>query len=56
MEESFGSSPVGYRHPDGTLLVVVGSNDQVGWEWKGVYEWDDADPLPEFKAKDVLLV
>ncbi|KAI9771959.1 MAG: hypothetical protein M1839_002592 [Geoglossum umbratile] len=55
MEQSSGYSPARYRHSDGTLLVVVGSNDQVGWEWTGVYEWDDADPLPEFKARDVFL-
>ena len=28
-----------------------------GWEWKGVYAWEDAEPLPEWKrAKDLLIV
>lgn len=28
------------------LLAICGSNDGRCWEWKGVYEWDSSDPLP----------
>ncbi|KAA6415091.1 MAG: hypothetical protein FRX48_01843 [Lasallia pustulata] len=43
----------------GTLLAVCASNDhgKNGWRWKGVYEWDMAEPLPRFsQAKEILLV
>lgn len=30
---------------------------QIYWQWRGVYEWDMAEPLPNFvKVQDVLLV
>ncbi|CAG8956645.1 hypothetical protein HYFRA_00011956 [Hymenoscyphus fraxineus] len=39
------------------LLAVVGSNDRGGsWHWRGVCEWDERDPLPEFHEETVLLV
>ena len=50
-----------------TLVVVCGTNrrfgcpldknDDIYWRWRGVYEWDMAEPLPKFEwIKDVLLV
>ena len=43
------------------LLAICGTNDlpdvDTAWEWKGVYEWDIREPLPEFTyKKDILLV
>jgi len=46
------------------LLAICGSNDGRCWEWKGVYEWDSSDPLPnifpdlkrDFLLEKVLLV
>ena len=33
------------------------NNDQVGWEWRGVYVWDNAEPLPKWrKVKNFLVV
>lgn len=32
-------------------------NDEICWRWRGVYEWDMAEPLPKFvRINDVLLV
>lgn len=50
-----------------TLVVVCATNkrfsciwetdERIHWQWKGVYEWDMAEPLPKFIfTKDVLLV
>ncbi len=50
-----------------TLLVVCATNkrfnwpwdtdDRIHWQWRGVYEWDMAEPLPKFVfTKDILLV
>ena len=30
------------------LVIVCGSNDKETWEWRGIYEWDLAEPLPTF--------
>ena len=38
------------------LFAVVASDDGLAWEWKGVYEWDTRDPLPEFSLREILLV
>ena len=49
-----------------TLVVVCATNrifeyrfdedSSSGWQWRGVYEWDMAEPIPKFVwAKDVLL-
>ena len=49
------------------LVVVCATNrrfrwpfekdDEIRWRWRGVYEWDMAEPLPTFvKTDDVLLV
>lgn len=33
------------------------NREAVGWEWRGVYMWDDAEPLPHWrKAKKILIV
>lgn len=33
------------------------NREAVGWEWRGVYMWDDAEPLPRWrKAKKFLVV
>lgn len=50
-----------------TLIIVCATNrrfrcpwetdDRIHWHWRGVYEWDMAEPLPKFiLTKDVLLV
>lgn len=50
-----------------TLVVVCATNkrfnwpwetdDRIHWQWRGVYEWDMAEPLPKFvNTQDVLLV
>ena len=50
-----------------TLVVVCATNkrfmwygekdDRIHWQWRGVYEWDMAEPLPKFVlTEDVLLV
>lgn len=32
-------------------------SDTVGWEWKGVYAWDDEEPLPGWrKVKKFLII
>lgn len=31
------------------LLAVCGSHNGQCWEWKGVYEWDVGDPLPDIE-------
>jgi hypothetical protein len=41
---------------DGILLAVVASNDQVSWEWKGLYEWPKDIPLLDFELKMITLV
>lgn len=43
------ATPVEYRGDiKGALVIVCGSNDKEAWEWRGVYEWDLAEPLPTF--------
>ena len=33
------------------------NRDAVGWEWRGVYAWDDSEPLPQMqRATSVLIV
>lgn len=33
------------------------TDDRIFWKWRGVYEWDMAEPLPTFvKVQDILLV
>lgn len=50
-----------------TFVVVCATNrifkypfdkdPSFGWQWRGVYEWDMAEPLPKFVwTKDVLLI
>ncbi|KAI9878617.1 MAG: hypothetical protein M1830_000384 [Pleopsidium flavum] len=49
--------PAPYRgNAQWPLLAICGSNDERGWEWRGVYEWGVSDPLPEFKWEELLLV
>lgn len=60
--------PVAYRGDTSKLLVAVCAtnkrfmcpgekDDRIHWQWKGVYEWDMAEPLPEFALeRNVLLV
>ena len=62
------NNPAQYRGDmSKTLVVVCATNKRVGciwemderihWHWRGVYEWDMAEPLPKFVfTKDVLLV
>lgn len=51
----------GYRsHAGKTLVAVIGRNRKWVlpgrkeirdiWTWRGIYEWDTAEPLPEFTA------
>lgn len=52
-------TPAEYRGDfDGILVAVCGSNDNGNsWEWKGVYEWDTAEPLPKFtRSRERLLI
>lgn len=52
-------TPADYRGDfDGILVAVCGSNDYGNtWEWKGVYEWDTAEPLPTFtRSRERLLI
>src|SRR5436305_91105 len=37
------------------LFAVVASDDGLAWEWKGIYEWNARDPLPEFSRKKYCL-
>lgn len=43
-------------------LVVVRTrkgkarDDRIHWEWKGIYEWDLMEPLPEFKVIGEVLI
>ncbi len=50
-----------------TLVVVCATNgryrfplqkdDEIYWRWRGIYEWDMAEPLPNFvRILDILLV
>ena len=32
------------------------NKDAVGWEWRGVYTWDDTEPLPRFREANKLLI
>ena len=32
------------------------NKEAVGWEWRGVYMWDDAEPLPRFRQAQKLLI
>ena len=32
------------------------NKEAVGWEWKGIYMWDDAEPLPELRKVQNLLI
>ena len=62
------SNPVRYRGDTSLMLVVVcatnkrigcpwETDDRIHWRWRGVYEWDMAEPLPKFVfTSDVLLV
>lgn len=48
-----------------TLVIVCATNhlslwpwekdDVVRWIWRGVYEWDRAEPLPEFSGWEILM-
>ena len=31
-------------------------NEVTGWEWKGIYLWDDVEPLPKWQMVDNLLI
>lgn len=52
--------PSRYRGAQGHLMVVVCKQQLetggFGWEWRGIYEWNAAVPLPDFKIEDLLLV
>ena len=61
------SNPVQYRGDTAkTLVVVCASNKRIGciwekddrihWRWRGVYEWDMAEPLPKFVLTDEVLL
>ena len=58
MPENLAGTTVQYRgDANGTLLAMVGSNDRgQTWHWRGIWEWDEDDPLPEFREAAVLLV
>lgn len=47
-------TPAEYRGAiTGVLVAVCGSNDHgESWEWRGVYEWDLAEPLPKFTRSE----
>lgn len=49
IENDFWVTAVEYRGDiKGALVIVCGSNDNKAWEWRGIYEWDLAEPLPTF--------
>ena len=56
--KSEGVKAVPYRgEADGTLLAVCSVLDSgQAYKWKGVFEWDADEPLPEFTRQSVLLV
>ncbi|KIW70014.1 hypothetical protein PV04_02325 [Phialophora macrospora] len=45
-----------YQGSNNHVLVVCGSHNALGWEWRGVYEWERTCPLPPFVVEDILLV
>lgn len=46
-----------YNGTDRTRPRWADNNEVVGWEWRGIYEWNDSEPLPEWKrARDFLIV
>jgi hypothetical protein len=51
-----GNVPLPYQGSNNHVLVVCGSHDGQGWEWRGVYEWERACPLPLFSVEEILLV
>ena len=50
------TAAVGRGESHGPLVAVCASDDEKSWNWKGVYEWSIAVPLPNFEVKDILLV
>ena len=59
--------PAPSRSNEKTLVAVCATNsrctfscnqdERIFWTWRGVYEWDDKEPLPHFElTSDVLLV
>ncbi len=48
--------PLPYQGSDDHMLVVCGSHDGAGWEWRGIYGWERSCPLPSFIVEEVLLV
>lgn len=32
------------------------NSEAMGWEWRGVYAWDDAEPLPKMRRAEKLLI
>ena len=53
----FRDHAFGYRgKANGTLLAVVGSNNGgSSWRWKGIYEWNEKEPLPRFEVDPIQL-
>ncbi|KAL3488085.1 hypothetical protein BJX62DRAFT_240450 [Aspergillus germanicus] len=41
---------------EGSMLVIVASNDGDEWEWQFVHEWDGKYLLPEFTLGELLIV
>ncbi|EXJ61720.1 hypothetical protein A1O7_02149 [Cladophialophora yegresii CBS 114405] len=48
--------PLPYQGSNNHVLVVCGSHDALGWEWRGAYEWGRTCPLPRFVVEEILLV
>ncbi|KAL9077543.1 MAG: hypothetical protein Q9157_003345 [Trypethelium eluteriae] len=41
---------------NGPLVAVIGSTDKgMSWCWKGIYEWNEREPLPMFVDENILL-
>ncbi|KAI1614443.1 hypothetical protein EDD36DRAFT_382566 [Exophiala viscosa] len=48
--------PLPYPGSNNHVIVVGGSHDGIGWEWRGIFEWDRRCPLPPFTVEEILLV
>ena len=46
-----------YNGIESARPIWAENNEVVGWEWKGIYKWDDSEPLPPLeRVKDFLIV
>ena len=59
LRELFRYEPVKTLRFRGTshfLFGVAGSDDKLSWQWRGVYEWPEHQPLPKFLLYDNVLL